>query len=79
MSTAIAFLLAATFVISVGGLGLLIWALVNDQFTMGKRAAQTIFGTDEVGRVEDPATPADTRAEMQRERGEIADRGQQGL
>ncbi|MGB5258236.1 MAG: hypothetical protein WBN44_13350, partial [Woeseiaceae bacterium] len=71
MSTAIAFLLAATFLISVGGLGLLVWALVNDQFTMGKKAAQTIFGPGEVGRVEDPATPPEQRAEMQRERGEM--------
>ena len=49
MTTAIAFLLAATFLISVGGLALLIWALANDQFTMGPRAARTIFGPGEVG------------------------------
>jgi cytochrome c oxidase cbb3-type subunit 1 len=69
MNTAIAFLLAATFVISVGGLALLVWALVNDQFTMGPEAAETIFGPHEVGRVEDPASPIETRQEMQRERG----------
>ncbi len=40
MTTAIAFLLAATFVISVGGLALLVWALANDQFTLGERAAE---------------------------------------
>ena len=69
MNTAIAFLLAATFVISVGGLALLVWALVNDQFTMGPDAANTIFGPHEVGKVEDPASPIETRREMQRERG----------
>jgi cytochrome c oxidase cbb3-type subunit 1 len=69
MSTAIAFLLAATFVISVGGLTLLIWALANDQFVMGEDAAQTIFAPGEVGMIEDPATPARARAAMQRERG----------
>jgi len=73
MNTAIAFLLAATFLISVGGLGLLVWALVNDQFTMGPKASRTIFGPGEVGRVEDPATAGDAKREMQRERGEIED------
>lgn len=71
MTTAIAFLLAATFVISVGGLGLLVWALVNDQFTMGPKAAKTIFGPREVGKVEDPATPASVKLQMQRERGAV--------
>ncbi|MEM6709226.1 MAG: cbb3-type cytochrome c oxidase subunit I [Pseudomonadota bacterium] len=71
MTTAIAFLLAATFLISVGGLALLIWALANDQFTLGERAASTIFGPDEIGQVEDPATPTAALAEMQRERGEL--------
>jgi cytochrome c oxidase cbb3-type subunit 1 len=72
MTTAIAFLLAATFMISVGGLALLIWALANDQFTMGPAAARTIFGPDEVGRVEDPAAEPAAYREMQRERGEPA-------
>ena len=71
MTTAIAFLLAATFVISVGGLALLVWALVNDQFTMGPRAARTIFSPGEVGKVEDPATPAEAKRKMQRERGSV--------
>src|SRR6056297_1046156 len=68
MTTAIAFLLAATFVISVGGLALLIWALANDQFTLGERAARTIFAEGEVGRVEDPAMSEADRADMQRSR-----------
>ena len=71
MTSAIAFLLAATFVISIGGLGLLVWALVNDQFTMGPKAARTIFGPGEVGQVEDPATPRSSKDKMQRERGEV--------
>ena len=70
MSTAIAFLLAATFVISVGGLALLIWALANDQLTMGASAAKSIFDPGEIGRIEDPAVAADVRESMQRERGE---------
>jgi len=78
MTTAIAFLLAATFLISVGGLALLIWALANDQFTMGPRAARTIFGPGEVGRVEDPATPQAARREMQRERGAVEEPGREG-
>jgi len=73
MTTAIAFLLAATFLISVGGLALLVWALANDQFTMGPRAARTIFGPGELGQVEDPATPAAAREKMQRERGQVTD------
>lgn len=68
MTLAIAFLLAATFVISVGGLALLIWALANDQFTLGDRASRTIFEDGEVGRVEDPAMSEDERADMQRSR-----------
>jgi cytochrome c oxidase cbb3-type subunit 1 len=71
MNTAIAFLLAATFLISAGGLALLIWALANDQFTMGPQAARTIFGPGEVGKIEDPATPAVAKRKMQRERGAV--------
>ena len=70
MTTAIAFLLAATFVISIGGLALLIWALANDQFTLGDGASRTIFAEGEVGRVEDPGLPSDERARMQRSRNE---------
>ncbi|MEE4298048.1 MAG: cbb3-type cytochrome c oxidase subunit I [Pseudomonadales bacterium] len=68
MTTAIAFLLAATFVISVGGLALLIWALANDQFTLGEGASRTIFADGEVGRIEDPGLTGSDRAEMQRAR-----------
>ncbi|MEO0423071.1 MAG: cbb3-type cytochrome c oxidase subunit I [Pseudomonadota bacterium] len=73
MSTAIAFLLAATFVISVGGLALLIWALANDQLTIGPKAARTIFVPGEIGRIEDPASVDSVRAQMQAERGTLDD------
>lgn len=68
MNLAIAFLLAATFLISVGGLALLIWAVANDQFQMGVKAARTIFSRGEVGRIEDPGTAPDDRRRMQDER-----------
>ncbi len=68
MTISVAFMLAMTFLISVGGLALLIWALANDQFGMGQDAAETIFAEGEVGHVEDPATPVAARAEMQKER-----------
>jgi cytochrome c oxidase cbb3-type subunit 1 len=69
MTLAVAFLLAMTFLISVGGLALLIWALANDQFGMGQNAAETIFAAGEIGRIEDPASPSGALAAMQRERG----------
>ncbi len=69
MPLSVAFLLAMTFLISVGGLGLLVWALTNDQFVMGQQAAETIFAPSEVGTVEDPATPAAARAVMQQAQG----------
>ena len=71
MSTAIAFLLAATFLISVAGLGLLVWALANDQFTLGSKAPRVIFASHEEGRIDDPAADAAQRVEMQRERGDV--------
>lgn len=69
MSISIAFLLAMTFLISVGGLALLVWALANDQFGVGQQAAETIFAPGEIGAVEDPATPAAARAAMQQAQG----------
>lgn len=68
MTISVAFVLAMTFLVSVGGLALLIWALANDQFGMGQGAAETIFAPGEVGQVEDPATPAADQAAMQRMR-----------
>ena len=68
MTPAIAFLLSMTFLISIGGLALLVWALANDKLVMGGRGARTIFARGEVGLVEDPATPLDERTAMQAER-----------
>ena len=70
MSMAIAFLLVMTFLISIGALTLLVWALTNDQFGTGSDAARAIFAPGEVGQVEDPATPAAGREAMQRDRGD---------
>lgn len=70
MDPSIAFLLAMTFLISVGGLALLIWALANDQFSMGPGSAQVIFAPGELGQIEDPATPLSERAAMQAQQGE---------
>src|SRR5699024_9745330 len=65
MTVNIAFLLAMTLLISIGGLFVLVWALANDQFSLGKQAARTIFAEGEVGHVEDPATPRADREAMQ--------------
>ncbi len=73
MSSAIAFLLAATFLISVGGLGLLVWALANDQLTLGAGAARTIFSKDEIGQIDDPAARPQEREKMQTQRGETTE------
>lgn len=67
MDISIAFLLAMTFLISVGGLGLLIWALTNDQFVGGQSGASTIFAHGEVGAMEDPAAPQELLQQMQSE------------
>lgn len=75
MPLSIAFLLAMTFLISVGGLGLLVWALANDQFGVGQQAAETIFAPGEIGAVEDPATPAAEREKMQQAQGAHAHPG----
>ncbi|MDT0634090.1 cbb3-type cytochrome c oxidase subunit I [Spectribacter hydrogenooxidans] len=68
MNPALAFLLAMTFLISIGGLFLLIWALANDQFATAQSAARTIFAEGEEGVVEDPALSSDARQAMQAQR-----------
>jgi cytochrome c oxidase cbb3-type subunit 1 len=68
MNTSIAFLLAMTLLISVGGLALLVWALANDQFGLGQKAAETIFAPGEVGKIEDPASSDAVQRQMQQER-----------
>lgn len=78
MTVAIAFLLSMTFLISIGGLALLVWAVANDQFGMGQQAAKTIFADGEVGHVEDPATPQGDRDAMQSKRSAILDGDEAG-
>lgn len=46
-----------TFLISVGDLALLIWALANDQLGMGPRSAQVIFAAGELGQIEVAGNP----------------------
>src|SRR5699024_4999369 len=70
MTVNIAFLLAMGLLISIGGLFVLVWALANDQFAMGKSAARTICAEGEVGRVAAPATPKSAREAMQASRHE---------
>ena len=65
MNPAIAFLLSMTFLISIGGLFLMVWGLANDQWGDGQEAAKTIFAEGEVGRVEDPAIDGPQRRELQ--------------
>ncbi|HEX7046783.1 MAG TPA: cbb3-type cytochrome c oxidase subunit I [Gammaproteobacteria bacterium] len=55
MTPTITFLLILTFIVSVGGLLVLVWSIATDQFRHGKRAARTIFAPGEVGQEEDPA------------------------
>ena len=56
-----------TLLISVGGLALLVWALANDQFGLGQKAAETIFAPGEIGKIEDPAVPDAIQRQMQKE------------
>ena len=67
MNPAIAFLLSMTFLISIGGLFLMVWGLANDQWGDGQEAAKTIFAEGEVGRAEDPAIDGPRRKELQEE------------
>ncbi len=67
MNTAIAFLLSMTFLISIGGLFLLVWGLANDQWGDGVAASKTIFAEGEVGRTEDPAATAEQKQELRKD------------
>jgi len=68
MNTAIAFLLSMTFLISIGGLFLLVWGLANDQWGDGKEAAKSIFAEGEVGRVEETAATPEQKQQLREER-----------
>lgn len=73
MTPAIAFLLAMTFLISIGGIFLMVWGLANDQWGDGVEASKVIFAKGELGQEEDPALTGVQRAELQeeREKGEL--------
>jgi len=68
MNTAIAFLLSFTFLISIGGLFLLVWGLANDQWGDGQAAAKSIFAEGEVGRVEETAATQSQKQRLRQER-----------
>lgn len=67
MNPAIAFLISMTFLISVGGLFVMVWGLANDQWGDGTTAAKTIFAKGEVGTGEDPALNGPRRTELVKE------------
>ncbi len=56
-----------TFLISIGGLFLLVWGLANDQWGDGVAASKTIFAEGEVGRTEDPAATAQQKRELRKD------------
>lgn len=56
-----------TFLISIGGIFLMVWGLANDQWGDGKEASQVIFAKGEVGNKEDPAQTGIVREELHRE------------
>ena len=65
MTPAIAFLLAMTFLISIGGIFLMVWGLANDQWGDGEEASKVIFAEGELGREEDPAITGVQRKALQ--------------
>ncbi|MCG5078148.1 cbb3-type cytochrome c oxidase subunit I [Paraburkholderia tagetis] len=65
MTLTIGALLALSFLISVLGLFLFIWAQTKGLMRAGPAAAEVIFAADEVGVVEDPAAPAQQLAALQ--------------
>jgi len=68
MTPTIAFLLSLTFLISTGGLFLLVWSLTNDQWASSESASKSIFADGEVGTVEDPAATSKDHQALQYQR-----------
>jgi cytochrome c oxidase cbb3-type subunit 1 len=66
MSITIGALLALSFLISVLGLFLFIWAQMRGLMRAGPEAAQVIFDEGELGAVEEPAVPAIEREALQK-------------
>ncbi|WP_176091395.1 cbb3-type cytochrome c oxidase subunit I [Burkholderia ambifaria] len=65
MTLTLGALLALSFLISVLGLFLFIWAQMNGLMKAGNEGAKVIFRQGELGRVEDPAARHDTLAALQ--------------
>lgn len=65
MNFTIGTLLALSFLISVLGLFLFLWAQMNGLMRAGPDAAEVIFAEGEVGQTEDPALSASHRAALQ--------------
>src|ERR1700682_134987 len=65
MTLTIGALLALSFLISVLGLFMFIWAQTNGLMQSGPGAAQVIFAEGEVGLVEDPSISPTERAALQ--------------
>ncbi|HDR9157717.1 TPA: cbb3-type cytochrome c oxidase subunit I [Burkholderia vietnamiensis] len=65
MNFTIGTLLALSFLISVLGLFLFLWAQMNGLMRAGPDAAEVIFAAGEVGQTEDPALSAPHRAALQ--------------
>lgn len=68
MTPAIAFLLAMTFLISIGGIFLMVWGLANDQWGDGVEASKIIFAQGELGQEEDPVLTGVQREAIQTKR-----------
>ena len=66
MNITIGALLALSFLISVLGLFMFVWAQMNGLMRAGPDAAGVIFADGEVGLIEDPSLSADARANLQR-------------
>jgi cytochrome c oxidase cbb3-type subunit 1 len=65
MTLTLAALLALTFLISVLGLFVFIWAQSKGLLTAGPRAAEVIFAPNEVGTIEDPSGSDTSRLALQ--------------
>ena len=66
MNITIGALLALSFLISVLGLFMFVWAQMNGLMRAGPDAAGVIFADGEVGLIEDLSLSADARANLQR-------------
>lgn len=70
MNFTISLILSATFLASVLGLFMLVWAIATDSFGIGVKGAKQIFEEGEEGRVDDPSI---SKANAQAHKEELAD------